>query len=346
MHPVLHRAPSRFALLLALSSSFLAAQQTVSVPDDNPATGTCSIIPFGTDGTSFTDQRYQVVFRRSTLNGIPPGFLTGLEFAACASGDRLFTSIRVLAAVVPQGTELSPEFDANLGASPSLLLEATNFELDNGTADVWLDLGLDSAMAYDGVGDLVLDIFVTGAAQTSGSAIGFHRGSSIPRLVAPSDGVSLPTTATVMDNGGLKTRLTFTTTDVVLNTIEETACPGPSGRLPRMGFFFPNSGPVTGEPFAFEVSNATPNQAAILGVGVNRANLPLPLSNGCSFYHDFLLFELRTADNGGVATRVIPISMGSTMIGVELFSQWIVVDASMADGFGLAATERGVTVAF
>ena len=327
-------------LALALCSTTAVAQVVVGVPNTDPATGDCTLVPFGSDGSAFTDVRYQVVVRRSSLGGLSFSALTRLDFAPCSASNRTYASIQVRAALLPAGTALSETFDANLGSDPITLWQGENVQWNNGNPDTWLALPLDSALFYDAASDIVIDVITAGGAGT-GPALGFHRGQSIERLVAIYDGVDVPQVVDIHDLGGLKMRLTFTP-DGVENRIELSPCPSQSGIEPRLVLDFPVNEPRVVNSLQIRAEDVPSGTAGVFGLGLNRAQVPLPFASGCIALHDFLVTVPVVAAIDDAFSLSFPLPNNPAITGTDVLSQYLALDTSMGT-LGLATTARGST---
>lgn len=91
-----------------------------------------------------------------------------------------------------------------------------------------------------------------------------------------------------------------------------TACPGPLGELPAIGFT--GGAPVPGnDAYAITLSNAPANSLAVLLIGGGLVSVPIPGAPGCSLYTNLpLIFVLGAITDGAGAAQValpIPCSM-------------------------------------
>lgn len=91
-----------------------------------------------------------------------------------------------------------------------------------------------------------------------------------------------------------------------------TACPGPLGELPAIGFA--GGEPVPGnDDYAITLTNAPANSLAVLLIGGGLVSVPIPGAPGCSLYTDLpLIFVLGAITDGAGAAQValpIPCSM-------------------------------------
>ena len=358
------RSASRLALtstaLIGLTVSGVSAQGvTVSIPSEDPAQGFCNFFPFGSSGSALADQKYQMVLRSADLPQ-QAGVLTAVRFSPCGSGLRTFSTIRIVAAVLPAGTTLSTTFADNLNDSARVIFDESDFEWAN-TADTWNGLPLSSGLQYEAGGDLLLDIELTGA-SISNFTSGFHRASNIDRVGAQFVGGSAPATAEFQDSFGLRVQLEFGG-PAVLHRIELDGCQASNGQVPQLGFGgavlrrsvagsegfeveWRLTGAPTDGPINFGVlllSATTPSSpilfpggtdgcSALVGLTTLIAVLPAPVDQ-------FGRASVSFSENSPLG--LLPGDVG---FGLELFSQWVATDARTSNFFGLVSSARGVSV--
>src|SRR5687767_3973854 len=114
------------AAFVALVSAAPSIAQNWHVPENNAAPGNCNVIPFGQGvGGPYYQCKYQLKATRAAL-GAMPALITGLGFAACATGTSHFGSIEIVVDHHPAGLPLSTTFASNLTPGAVTVLVATD----------------------------------------------------------------------------------------------------------------------------------------------------------------------------------------------------------------------------
>lgn len=121
-------------------------------------------------------------------------------------------------------------------------------------------------------------------------------------------------------------------------------CAGTAGLIPVIG----GSGPVAipSPTFAITLANARANAFSLLIGGSSRTNsgslqLPYDIGGGCFVLASPDGSRSVTTDGAGNATAAMPIPNSQTLIGVNLFFQWVVIDPNSGSQFGLAVSNGG-----
>jgi hypothetical protein len=133
-----------------------------------------------------------------------------------------------------------------------------------------------------------------------------------------------------------------------------TACPTETGSVPRIAA---GSTPTIGTSVMIRVSNVTPGLTSLLFLGVSNAlwgGIPLPLHlaivgmPGCYLWSsiDAIVPVVTTAVSPGVgvASFNLLIPNNGALLGLSLYSQWFVVNAS--GGPPIGAMSKGLQLAF
>ncbi|MDA0372419.1 MAG: M20/M25/M40 family metallo-hydrolase [Planctomycetota bacterium] len=124
-------------------------------------------------------------------------------------------------------------------------------------------------------------------------------------------------------------------------------CAGGGTRTsPSMG----NDGvPIVGRSFALTLSQAAPGAVTALLIGTSDQSFggislpaPLPGAPGCSLLVAPERIDQRAADGAGSARVDLPVPGDPALIGVDVFHQWVVIDAG-ANALGLAVSEGART---
>jgi hypothetical protein len=146
---------SKLPWLAALVAGGLSAQNYY-VPDNAAGLGTCNVIAFGstTSSSTFYTAIMQQIVTAADL-GNQPGLVTGLGFAACASGKGRFGSLQVVMDLLPPNSTLSTTFANNLTPAAVTMLDARDYVWHT-TAHSWMEIGLQTFFVYDGTSDLVI----------------------------------------------------------------------------------------------------------------------------------------------------------------------------------------------
>jgi hypothetical protein len=178
------------ALILALAAGGLTAQNTISVPDNNPATGAaCNVIPFGSGtSTTWSPQTYVGRIPASFLDVANPYF-DEIYFAPCSSGVHTATNIQVALGHMSsaQGTTMNFPNVSTLALGDFLDLTVVYDSNVSGglnwtvTAHAWTPLGYSgtggTGFTWNGVNDVGLYITQNAMNNLPG---GFHRSNTEP----------------------------------------------------------------------------------------------------------------------------------------------------------------------
>jgi hypothetical protein len=340
--------------LLLAASSVAQTPNTYYVPNNNAGTGIPNLIPFGdTSPTdpSWSNQKYQTLVTATQLGGTARP-LVELGFASVATGLRRFATLRIQMAHTT-ATTLGTNFAANLGGSPSTVLDATSYEWSN-RPFAWNRIGLTSSFAFDGTSNVVVDIQVTGAGMPNASAVpGFLRETSVPRLFAfgwsggpPADGVA--------DLNGLKIECGMA--GLVDFSLFGHGCPGSNSLVPALGYTVTGTSGRLGQNMVMTLANAftalppEPTGSVLFTGFSNRlafsGAVPLPVAldgagaPGCSLFVDPLQTTFSPVSPTGTATLTQPIPNNPALLGARVFHQFLVIDL-IANPLGLTFTNYG-----
>ena len=327
------------------------AQNTFYVPDNNPGTGILNRIPFGdTDPTDpvWSNQKYQTLLTAAQL-GSAPRAIVELGFASSVNGVRQFATIKVQMALTA-ATVLDPDFATNLGAAPTTVLNATNYQWSN-RAYAWNRLGLTAPFQFDGASNVVVDIEVTGAGLPTASVVpAFLRENTVPRVFAFGYAGTPPATGTV-DLNGLK--IEVGASGLVDFAVFGAGCVGSNSLAPVLAYTTTaNSGRI-GQSHTVALSNAnglSPTGSLLFTGFTNRTAfggaLPLPFlldpvgATGCNLYVDPLVIVFVGVNTSGVGSVAQAIPNDPTFVGARVYHQFLVID-STANPLGVTFTNYG-----
>lgn len=287
---------------------------------------------YRTDTSAWTNQLYQTVLRREQLAGA--GAITGLAFAPATTGRHFERQLRIRMSHVPSGHTLSTTFATNL-PTPVTVLDKWDYSWQT-TADQWTEIGLTDEFVYDGVSDVVVEVFARGNHDTAAS--GFHRGNGdVPRVSASGFPFSaVPTVATVNDNSGQRVRIAFRCATA---SEHGTSCgallAGHTGSGAR------------GTAFRFDVAGAVPNSGAIVALGfVSYSPFGTSLSSygfpGCFSWNDATATVFHLTDAVGAANHTIAAPASSSFDGLHLYGQWFQLDPAQPGGMTASNQTRWV----
>ena len=319
------------AVLLAIP----AVGQCVFIPDNKAAAGGCNVIPFGDPNPSsptWSNQRYQCVVTAADLNNTR-GLVTGLGFAPCGSGNRVFSSLTITMAHI-QGS-LSGSFTTNLGANPLVVLDVRDFSWPN-TADTWNALPLERAFSYDpALGDLVIEVIATGVGMPNANQ-GMHR--EMRQRVYAFGWTGTPPTTGSMDSAALKLSVCI---DAAGSTTFGNGCASSAGVV---SLSYGGSSRI-GQVLNLDMTGGRPLFPAFAVTGTTMgAPFPIDLTvlgaPQCSLYTNQFVV-LATATSGtGTATIPMPIPNNPTLVGLMLFNQYGHLDP-LANSLGFAFSNGG-----
>jgi hypothetical protein len=308
-----------------LFSPFLASQnKCVYIPDNNPATGSCNVIPFGTQKTSkfWRNQKYQTLIPAAKISKSPVR-ICELGFAPCGSGMRKFDSIVIKMAYSKSAT-LSKVFASNLGGQVKTVLSQKNYVWPN-TAAKWNPIGLQKDFLFiPQLGNLVIEIEVRGADIPRSPGNGFRTGAQ-PRLYAFGWTTNPPTSGSLGKTAALKMELCF---DKASYNFFGMGCKGSNNLAPNLTA---TGIPQLGKTIQINLSNApTPVSPAVLILSTSNASpLPADLTGagapGCFLYvrPDFLL---GLGAINGKGTVKLPIPNSPSLLCARFYNQFLVVD--------------------
>jgi hypothetical protein len=339
------RRAAAFVAALCVATAVVESPvaQTVFVPDANPSSGTCSVVPFGADdpASPFADQVVQILLTNDRF-GSAAGVVTDLSFASCATGRLHFDELRVTVGTT-SATVLSSDFAGNLGASTVEVLRLRDHDWPL-VADQWRPLGIQIPFVVDGSANLVVEFRTRGASWVpeGGGGVGtpgFHAATSIPRAVAIGVGDVPPTQASTVDMAGPKVALRF---GLAGSGRYGVGCAGGSGIVP---FAFVASPAVLGQTLVFgSFGPPATFRAMLLGLDTRAPLYPIDLAPGgmpgCRLYHDVALgAQGGFADGAGVSAATIPVPPVPGLVGLSVYAQAVVLDGGR---FGLTDYARAV----
>lgn len=238
------------------ASNFVAFSSTVFSPRTMDMT-----LRYQRDEATWHNQKYQMILRHSELGGA--GNITGLAFVPTTSGRHYNRVLRIRMANVSRNYAMTTDFGANIGTNYTTVLNEVDHVVHM-EANEWNEIGLEAPFAYNGSGDVVVEIMARGNHQQVGSTGGFRPDLERERLFDYGwPFAAEPTTGTLSGGSGLLIRANFNCAEA---SMFATAC----GTVRAV----PYSTPVTGTPFWFDIYGK-PNSGALIVLGFNR-NAPYP----------------------------------------------------------------------
>ncbi|MCR9248534.1 MAG: hypothetical protein NXI31_26200 [bacterium] len=318
-------------VLLTLASVASLPAQDWYVPNSDPSTGGCNVIPFGstTLGT-FAQARYQCKATAADLGGAV-GVITGLGFAPCRSGTAHYTQIDIVMDHHPAGTPLTTTFANNLTPAAMTVMSASDFTWHL-TADNWTEIGLQVPFVYNGIDDLVIQVTTVDGTAPGG----FHRDARQRVYWVASSGTPAPSGAS--GNAALKFEVSMLTAKTSTYGV---GCAGTNGE-PVHSF---GGSSQLGQTLDLEVSAGVPNQLAFLVMGI-YAGTPFPLDlgflgmPGCFQHIDTLTVLAVPLDPAGAGAAQLPIPNDPSYVNVRLYSQYACLDPG-ANAAGVTTTRYG-----
>jgi hypothetical protein len=319
------------SLLPLLFSAVPALAQNWYIPDSDPTTGTCNVIPFGqSPGGSFYQCKYQ---QRCTVAdlGAAVNIVTGLAFSSCLAGRAHYDSLEIVLDHIPAAQPLSTTFANNLTPNAVTVLSATNYTW-NITAATWNEVGLQNLFVYNGVDDLVVQVTtVNGTAPVQGMRTGNHQ-----RIYWIASAGTPPATGT-SGTAAQKIEVSMLTAHT---SSHGDGCPGSNG-TPLLSF---TGSSQIGQTLSINLNNGVPGSVSLFIVGTTNA-FPFPLELGflgmpsCYLYTDLLLTDVVVHGPVGNGSFVLAIPP-STAPWFTFYSQFACLDLP-ANPFGFTASNYG-----
>lgn len=175
-----------FAVAALCAAVCLTAQSPTLTahPQETLTGGNGNFAPFGVFSTgSGAEARTQLLVPADELPG-PGAALTGIELTALVGGTVDYQSLQITAAPTT-ATSLSSTFAANLGASQTVVLQATGLVVAHSTT-AWVRIDFTQPYVHDGQSALVLDIRkVTQPIGGSFQFVSTRKNSQPPRVDRP-----------------------------------------------------------------------------------------------------------------------------------------------------------------
>lgn len=313
-------------LIAVLASVAPAFAQNWYVPDNDPTTGTCNVIPFGqTVGSAFYQAKYQSRFTAADL-GAAANLITGLGFASCSSGRAHYDQMEVVLDHIPAAQPTSTTFASNLTPAAVTVLNVSNYTW-NLTANAWNEIGLQNFFVYNGVDDVIVQItMVNGIAPA-----GFRRATR-ERIYWIAASGTPPATGT----SGLAASKVEVSMLMGRTSSHGDGCPGSNG-TPSVNF---TGSPQVGNTISFDLTNGVSSGIGLFIAGtVNSFPFPIDLAGfgapGCYAYTDLAFTSAVLLDPAGAGSVAVPIPAGLT--GFRFYSQYAVLDLP-ANQFGFTTS--------
>jgi hypothetical protein len=204
-----------FALLLVVApvAVSLPAQVQVYVPDNNPTTGSTNVYPFGYN----TEWRYQVLVDGAELPATPFRILdVGIVARATNTFSATQCQIRMTHSTLAN-FQNNRNFDNNIGPCPT---EVFNGPMSfPGTANQWVNLGLNASFGFDGTRNLLFEIRFQNGSKNVSLGMASTKPSAVRRMWNSGTGAYTATTGSVDSltaSGAPKVCLTIDRTMVLL----------------------------------------------------------------------------------------------------------------------------------
>ena len=319
-----------FRLMVALLCVGPALAQDYFVPNNDPTTGTCNVIPFGDPSVTSTwsNQKYQTRCTVADLGGLP-NLITGLGFAPCTGGPAHYATIEVVIDHIPAAQPFVTTFASNLTPNAITVLSATNYTW-NVTGNAWNEIGLQTFFVYNGVDDIVVQVTTSGATAPAG----FHRDVR-QRLYWV--GASGPPAATgTLGNAAGKIEVSMLTGKLSSHGV---GCLGSNG-IPTLTL---SGSAVVGNTMSFNLANGLPSGIALFIAGFTNATpFPLELSflgaPNCYLFTDLSITSAMFLDPAGGGSVAVPIP--PALIGFLFYGQFASFDPA-ANPFGFTTSGYG-----
>ena len=319
-------------LLAALLCAAPAVAQSWYVPNNDPTTGACNVIPFGDPSPTSPNWSYQKYQTRCTAAdlGAAVNLITGLGFAACSAGRSHYDQIEIVIDHIPPSQPHVNTFASNLTPNAVTVLNATNYTWNLTASNSWHEIGLQNLFVYNGVDDIVVQITTWGG----NAPAGFHRDTR-QRLYSVGGSAPHGTTG-AFDNAAGKIEVSMLTGKVSLHG---DGCVGSNG-TPALNF---SGSPVVGNTLSFDLTNGVPNGIALFFAGFSNA-FPFPFDltilgmPGCYAYTDLTVTSALFLDPLGAGSFPLPIP--ASAVGLLFYGQYAVLDPA-ANAFGFTTSNYG-----
>ena len=332
--------------LVLISTLFVcqtAASQAFYIPDSNPTTGTCNVIPFGNTTGTWLNQRYQTLVTAADL-AHTAGTISGLGFSPCDPGLRLHSSLKITFSHVPPGYVLQAIFENNL-PTPVVVLEANNYSW-GGVPNTWNEIGLQSYFPYDGFSDLVIEVIAQGN-NFLGSAFGGHHRDTRMRVFATGWTGPVPTSGTISFHA-LKMEILMGMAKISLHgkppaSSASTIAEGCNGHSLTVN----GSSQLGSNQLDVLASGAGISSPIVLNIGVTNGSGLFPISltgmgfTDCFMYNDLSVPFMMVATASGTATVSLgPVPNSAALIGCRLYVQFASLDAAAPGGLSTSNYAR------
>jgi len=333
------------ASLFGLLAASAPAQTKIYNTDNVGSTGTCNVIPFGSTApsTTWSNQKYQTIMA-STLFGTKTGLICSLGFANCGTGYQQFSTIDVKLDYYPgTGSTLTTTFSNNISSKAVTVLSAKNYVWHT-KQDQWVHIGLQKPFLYiPQLGDLVVEITVTGATGTAGA---FHRGGSanlanVQRMYATGGSWvnnQPPATGSFSASAGLKMAVGF---DAWALDTYGVGCPGSNSQTPALTL---TGSSAIGQSVTLGLTGAPASAGMFLVIGLTAPPTPVDMAAfgapSCSLYPSLDVIVPTAANSSGVFSQQFPVGSSSSLICSKAYVQFFPHDKS-ANTFGASSSNYG-----
>lgn len=301
---------------LALLAAGLPAQSFYVPANTLPSAGTGNVFPFNT-----STMRYQALILASDL-GSTPAVIKSFGLAPSVSGVKTYPSVTMKMAHLAAST-LSTTFDQNLAAGAVTTMDVTNWTWPM-TGGVWNDVDLQVPFTYNGVDNLVVEFLVV---QGTGSGGTMYRENTNQRVYLGSYSGQL----TGSNGGNTAFKMRVNLGDATFAAFG-SGCPGTNSLTPALTFA---GSCQLGQTLGHQLANAVPSGVGFLSLGF-WFGPPFPLDlgvygfPGCTLYFPSATTLVAIADPLGAAVVNTPVPNLPGLVGLVLYSQWLVLDATNA----------------
>ncbi|MCA8954098.1 MAG: hypothetical protein KDE27_31610 [Planctomycetes bacterium] len=280
------------------------------------------------DASSFHNQIYQQVLRQNELAGA--GDITELSFAPSTNGRAYNRILQIRMVHRPAGYALSTTFATNMAGTGLTTVLNQSYYSRQTIADQWNGIGLTTPFHYNGVDDVVVEIFARGCFNSDGQVGGYHRGDR-ERLWAHGWGFASQPATGAIDSLATKIRV-------------EYAC-GEGGEFgtacgPLVAGHTGSGAP--GTTFRYTLDNALPGAGAILQLGFTQTNTSLTASGftNCWTWNDNVASTFKLTSANGTANHPIALPNSSVFDGLRIYGHWYGFDASAPGGLTVSNYTR------
>lgn len=293
-----------------------------------PRTGNISL-RYQRDNATWHNQIYQTVLRASDLG--PAGNISGLAFAPTVTGRHFNRFLTIKMAHKPANYTMSTTFATNISGGTTVLNEIDH--VWHLVANTWNEIGLESPFAYNGVSDVVVEIFARGNHMSAGTSGGFRTGGEQRLYATGWPFAAQPATGTLGASSGVKIRAEF---DCANSGYFGTSC-GPA--------YSDSVGtPRTGTTYRVDIHDGVPSSGAFVLLGFTRTASSLTTLGftNCIAWNDAVATVFKVTNTVGFAAHNVAIPNTPIFNGLMIYSYWANLDSTQPGGVTFTNGVRGV----